>query len=171
MSNVPTIKFEVVPSPEFYRQMELLKVYPEIFDKWFYPAMEQAAEVVKDAVRPNIPVHTGQLGRALGSKVVHSKTLGTSAHIGFGKRYGMPSAPYAPAVEAGSPSHEVSARRTEDGYLHFSSQGRFTAIQSVTVPGFSGFGMLDKGLQNATPAVNALMDGAAAMVLQELATP
>ena len=164
-------KYEFIGSEALQRQIELLKYYPEIFDRHFYPAMQQAAELVKSGVRANIPVRSGRVQRALGSKLVHSKSLGTRAHIGFGKRYGQPSAPYAAALNEGAVAHEITARRTADGYLHFSSGGRFTAVGSVRHPGFSGRGFMEAGLEAATPGVDNLMDAASGRVVQELAQP
>ena len=164
-----TIKYEVIGSEALQRQIELLKFYPEIFDKHFYPAMERAVEVVKSALRSNIP--SKRVLNALGSKVIHSGTaaLGTRADIGFGKRYGMPSARFAAPLNQGAVAHMVSARRTEDGYLHFSSQGRFTAVGSIQHPGFSGYHFMEAGLEEATPGINSLIDQASEQVVQELA--
>lgn len=168
-----TIKYEVEgDNAAFQREIELLKLYPEISDKHFYPAMEKAAELVKQGIAPLLPVHTGKLGRALGSKVTHSgtSTLGTRADIGFGKRYGKPSAPYAAALNAGPVAHEVAGRRTSDGLLHFSSQGRFTSIGTIQHPGFAGLHFAESGLEAANPGINAEMDKAAEGVVQELAS-
>ena len=167
------LKYEVLgDNAAFQRQIELLQQYPEISDKHFYPAMEKAAELVKSGIRPLLPEHTGKLVRALGSKVVHSGTasLGTRAEIGFGKRYKQPSARYAAALNAGSVAHEVAGRRTDDGYLHFSSQGRFTTIGSIQHPGFAGLHFAEGGLEAATPGINAEMDKAADAVIKELAS-
>jgi hypothetical protein len=164
-------QYQFIGSEALQRQIELLKFYPEIFDKHFYPAMEKAAELVKRAVGPLLPEHTGRLGRALGSREIHSGTaaLGTRAEIGFGKKYGKPSAPYAAALNAGPRAHEVSGRRTEDGKLHFSSKGRFTTIGSIQHPGFAGFHFAEAGLEQAKPAIDAEIDKAAGAVVQELA--
>jgi len=167
------IKYEIIGSEALQRQIELLKFYPEIFDKHFYPALQQAAELVKEKIRPHLPVHTGKLGRALGSRVIHGGTsaLGTRAEIGFGKRYGMPSARYAAALNAGAVAHEVAGRRTEDGNLHFSSKGRFTSIGSISHPGFAPLAYMEAGLEDAKPGIDALMETAAGQVVQELAKP
>lgn len=168
-----SIKYEYQGTEALQREIELLKFYPEIFDKYFYPAMEKSAELVEGGIRPLLPGHTGRLARALGSKVIHSGTaaLGTRADIGFGKRYGKPSAPYAAALNAGPKPHEVSGRRTADGRLHFSSGSRFTAIGSISHPGFAGLHFAEAGLERAMPGINNLMDNAAGQVVQELAKP
>jgi hypothetical protein len=161
---------------ELQRQIELLKFYPEIFDKHFYPAMERSAELVKEGIRPLLPEHTGKLIRALGSRVIHSGTaaLGTRAEIGFGKRYGKPSAPYAAALNQGSVAHEVAGgtriKSPADGNLHFSSKGRFTSIGSVHIPQIAGLHFAEGGLEQARPAIDAEIDQAAGAVVQELAS-
>lgn len=76
------IKYEVIGSEALQRQIDLLKFYPEIFDKHFYPAMDSAAELVKKGIRPNLPEHTGRLIRALGSKVIHSGTAALGTRVG-----------------------------------------------------------------------------------------
>lgn len=168
-----SLKYEYSGTEALQRQIELLKYYPEIFDKHFYPAMEKAAELVKSGIRPNLPKHTGRLENALGSRVIHSGTaaLGTRAEIGFGKRYGMPSATYAAALNEGAVPHEETGRRTEDGRLHFSFRGRFTSIGSIRHPGFAGRHFMESGLEQATPGINAALDAAAEQVVQELAKP
>jgi hypothetical protein len=166
-----TIKYEIEGSEALQAQIEVLKFYPEIVDKYFYPALQAAAELVKAGIRPNLPHHTGRLENALGSKVIHSNTsaLGTRADIGFGKRYGMPSARYAAALNEGAVAHTVSARRTADGLLHFSSRGRFTSIGSVQDPGFAGRHFMEAGLEAAGPGMEILFSSAAEQVVQELA--
>jgi hypothetical protein len=167
-SSGPTYQFE--GSEELQRWIEVLKFYPEIFDKHFYPVMEEAAELVKAEMRPLLPSHTGRLERALGSRVIHSGTaaLGTRAEIGFGKRYGMPSAPYAAALNQGAIAHVETGRRTADGLIHFSKQGRFTSIGSVQHPGFGGLHFAEAGLEAAKPKIDVLIGNAAEATLQEL---
>ena len=164
-------RYEIIGSEALQRQIELLRYYPEIFDKHFYPALEAAAELVKNGIRSNLPVHTGRLGRALGSKAIHGRALGSYVDIGFGKRYRMPSAPYAAALNWGAVAHEVAGRRTADGYLHFSARGRFTIVGSIQHLGFSGRHFMERGLEAARPGIDALMGTAADQVLQELAKP
>jgi hypothetical protein len=165
------IKYQIIGTEAFQRQIELLRYYPEIFDRNFYPALQEAAEAVKKGIRPNLPHHTGKLDAALGSKVSHSKTsaLGTKADIGFGKRYGQPSARYAAALNEGAVPHTIIARRTADGLLHFSQRGRFTRIGSVQSPGFGGRHFMEKGLEAAGPDMDRLFSAASERVVQELA--
>jgi hypothetical protein len=167
------IKYEFEGTEALQRQIDLLKFYPEIFDKHFYPALEVAGVLTREAVRPNLPVHTGKLSAALGSRTIHSGTsaLGTRADIGFGKRYGKPSAPYAAALNAGPVAHEVAGRRREDKQLRFSSGGRYTSIGSIQHPGFAGFQFMEKGLADAMPGINTLIDQASNKVVAELAKP
>lgn len=169
MGNIPTILITPEGSAELQRQIELLKYYPEIFDQYFYPAMEDVAEITKRAIQPQI-ANFRRLQPALGSKVRHSKNLGTSAHIGFGKRYGMPSARMAAPLNQGVRPHEVTARRMEN--LHFSSRAQGHAIvKSIAHPGLTGLHFLETGLENATNAINARLAVAAEKVAQELAKP
>lgn len=165
-SSIPTVKVE--GSEELQRQIELLKYYPEIFDKHFYPAMQAAAEAVKDGIRPLIG-GMARLEAGLGSKVRHSKSLGTSAHIGFGKRYGMPSARMAAPLNQGAKPHTVNGRG--GGYLHFSSQGRHTITSQIEHPGLPAAHFMEDGLTAATPAINTRMAEAAEAVLTELSRP
>jgi hypothetical protein len=171
------IKYQIIGSEALQRQIELLQMYPEISDRAFYPAMKEAAELVKTNIRPYLPHHTGKLDRALGSKVIHSRTraLGTRADIGFGKRYKMPSAPYAAALNDGAIAHTVtghppSPKNTKkDSNLHFSSRGQFTAIGSLQVPGFAGRHFMESGLGASQTGMDALFGAAAEQVVQELA--
>jgi hypothetical protein len=165
-----TIKYEFIGSEALQRQIDLLKYYPEIYKEVFFfgSVLDNVAKLVKQSIRPNLPHHTGRLENALGSKVV-GNGLGTYVDIGFGRRYGMPSAQYAAPLNEGAVAHEVAARRTADGYLHFSSRGRFTTIGSVQHPGFSGRHFMEAGLEAALPGIDALISIAADEVVEKLA--
>lgn len=165
-SSIPTV--QITGSAELQRQIELLKYYPEIFDEHFFPAMQDAAEEVKAGIMPLIGF-SRRLQAGLGSKVRHSKTLGTSAHIGFGKRYGMPSARMAAPLNQGTTPHTVEGR---NGYLHFSSRAQGHTITSqVEIPALPARQFMENGMEAATPAVNARMKTAAEAVLTELSKP
>lgn len=159
----------ITPSPEFQRQIDLLKLYPEIFDRHFHPAMQDAAELVKETVRERTPHRTGRLQGALGSKVFHaakSVKLSTRAVIGFGKRFGMQSARIVGPVNNGAVAHEVAARNED--YMHFSSRGRHTITRSIQHPGFQGFHMLEEGLAAAESGIDARMAAAMDQVVTEM---
>ena len=183
-------QYEFIGSEALQRQIELLKYYPEIFDKYFFPALERSADLVKGAMRPNIP--SRRVRAALGSKVTHSRTsaLGTRAIIGFGKRFGMPSARFAAPLNQGAAAHKVVGKLgtggfeklakdvsknyfKTDAYLHFSSGGgtRFTTIGSIQHPGFAGRHFMEAGLEDAKPGIDNLLEQAAGQVVQELAKP
>lgn len=163
-----SIKFSVT-SPELQKQIELLSYFPEIAAKHLEPAMDKAAPIVEAAVRPNVPVKRGQLAAALGSIVILAG-LNTRAQIGFGKKYGKPSATYAAAVNYGAKPHEIVAgTRSDSKNLMFSSEGRFTKIGSVQHPGFTGYQFMDTGFTAALPAVTEIMDAAVDDIVKELA--
>jgi hypothetical protein len=150
--------------------------YAETLNKFFrtemqeilIPYLDEGAELVKAGIRPNLPHHTGKLESALGSRTVRSG-LYSYAEIGFGKRYGMPSAPYAAALNQGTVAHTETARRTEDGLLHFSSKGRFTSIGTIQQPGFGGLHFAEAGLEAATPGLDALFGTAVDEVIEKMA--
>jgi hypothetical protein len=173
------IKYQIIGSEALQRQIELLQFYPEIFDAAFYPAMQEVAELVKNNIRSYLPHHTGKLERALGSRVIHSGTsaLGTRAEIGFGKRYKMPSATYAAALNEGAVPHAIAGKSSspkntkKDSNLHFSRGERFTSIGSIQHPGFGSRRFMESGLGASAPGMDALFNAAAEKVVQELAKP
>lgn len=169
MANNPSLKFTPIGSDELQRQIDLLKYYPEIFDKHFYPAMQDAAQLVEGGIGSNISEYR-RLQPALGSKVRHSGSLGTSAHIGFGSRYGKPSARMAAPLNQGVQPHEVNARNAPN--LHFSSRAQGHAIlKSMQHPGFTGRHFMEAGLEEVTGEINGRMNAAANQVVEELAKP
>jgi hypothetical protein len=161
-----------VASPELQRQMDLLKYFPEISKKHFRPAMEQAAPLLENAIRPNVPVVTGHLRDALGSKVLGTG-LNIRARVGFGVKYTDKSAPYSAPVNAGARAHPIKpgTRKGWAKYLAIVSDKGFTLSREVQHPGFPGFKFMEKGLDAATPQIDTIMAAASEAVVQELSVP
>lgn len=157
------VKYGIEGNADLQRQIELLKFYPEIFDKHFYPAMQDAAEIVKKAISPKIPRRSGYIATTLGSKVSHSKALGTSARIGYGKRFTDFPAWYIGPLNTGSRPHDFSQAR------HVLINGKWVTMTHH--PGFSGRHFQEAGMAESTPAVNNRMAQAADQVVKELAVP
>jgi hypothetical protein len=159
------MKVAVEGNEDLQRQIELLKLYPEIFDNNFYPAMKDAAELVKNAIHPLIPVRTGYIAQTLGSRVSHSKSaaLSTSATIGYGKRFTDYPAWYIGPLNTGARPHDFSGAR------HIFINGNWVTMTHH--PGFAGRHFQEDGFEAARTAVDARMAQAAEKVVQELRVP
>jgi hypothetical protein len=147
---------------ELQGMIELLQYYPEIFDEEFYPAMKEAAELVKQQVGPLIPWRTGFIAKTLGSKVIHSGTgaLATRAVIGYGKRFTDFPAWYIGPLDTGARPHDL------DGPTHVKVKGQWKTIWHH--PGFEGRQFQERGFEASQAGVDGLMEGAAERVVERM---
>jgi hypothetical protein len=148
---------------EFQHMIELLRFYPEIYDKHMFPALAQAAELVEKGVRVNTPVKEGYIVQTLGHRIVHSGTaaLGTSATIGFSKKFSGHRASYAGPLSVGVRPHDFSQAR------HIYINGHWVTMTHH--PGFSGRHMQERGYEDTQAGVNAIIEKATDAIVQELA--
>lgn len=86
-------------------QVELLKHFPEIANRHYYPAMNRAAREVKSAIgsRMTFSDRTGAARRELTSKV-SGRGLNISARVGW---FGNVSAWYVNVLEHGADAHVI----------------------------------------------------------------
>lgn len=71
-----------IQSPDLQRQIELLKYYPEIAEKHFYPAVSGAARDTASEIQPNIPVLTGKAVSVFRAKAT-GKGLNIEGRVGW----------------------------------------------------------------------------------------
>lgn len=132
-------------------QVEMLKHFPEIANKHFYPAMHRGTSAIKGAVEPNIPVRTG-LARSEFRKAVTGKGLNITGRVGW--KYGA-KAWYINIHEYGAPPHEI-------GYV---------PALNVTIkkhPGVPARKFMERGQEQADERMNPEMASAAEAVVNEL---
>ena len=71
-----------ISSPDLTRQIELLKLYPEIAEKHFYPAVTGATRDIGALIQPNIPVLSGKARGLFRAKAV-GRGLNIEGRIGW----------------------------------------------------------------------------------------
>jgi hypothetical protein len=172
-----------VISSDVQKQLETLKLFPEIVERYYRATMNYAVKVLESSIEPLIPILSGRAVKAFGSKVtgVGMKMQGEVGFTGKGKN-----SPYwIRIVNAGARAHQ------EPGYLNkrMGSQrlsksdkesspvmriqgadGSIVFTHSISHPGFAGRHFMEAGLGAAEPKIEGLFDDANAMVIKELST-
>lgn len=133
-------------------QIEMLKLFPEIANKHFYPAMQRGTREIQNAVLPNIPVKTG-LARSEFRKAVSGKGLSITGRVGW--KYGS-KAWYVNVLESGAKAHPM-------GYVPA------LGVSIKMHPGVPALKFMEKGQAEADDKVNPEMARAAEAVVNELA--
>ena len=156
-------------SDEVDRQIELLKVYPEIADKYYRPVLMKDVQVLKDMILMGTPVRTGNAQKRLGSKVT-GKGTSLTGEVGWYGASGQ-KAWYIRFPEGGTKAHEVSPGKGHT--LHFVDRNgseHFTR-RSVQVKGISARGFVQSAWETAQSMVTQDLAMANEAVVQELAVP
>jgi hypothetical protein len=173
-----------VMSEDLDKQIMLLKVYPEIAEKHFRPAMEQATALAGVEVVSGIPVLTGYAISKFRTKVT-GKALNITGYAGWPASRGQPY--YINVVEYGAREHPLlggSTVRTKKGQAHYRKAiAKGEEIPGVHVqtrggwrtigvhPGFAARGFLKRAFESAQPGINVIMAAANEAVVNELAVP
>jgi hypothetical protein len=140
-------------SPDLDRQIELLKVYPEIVEKHFVPTLKRDVKALEARIRPTIPRLSGRAQKTFGSKVT-GKGINLTGRVGWSDR----SDPWYPNVlEYGAKAHAMNT------FVPRLSK------RIKTHPGFSARGFMQAGYKSMEPLINADLAQANEGVVQELA--
>lgn len=92
-----------IQAPDLTRQIELLKFYPEISEKHFYPAVQGAVRDMGALIRPNIPVRTGTAVSTFKTKVL-GRGINIEGRVGW---WGKGQTWYINIVEYGARAHSM----------------------------------------------------------------
>lgn len=84
-------------------QIQMLKEFPKIGNKHFYPAMHRSTNTIKSKLEPNVPVRTG-LARSEMRKAVSGSGLNITGRVGW--KYGA-KAWYINVLESGAKEHAI----------------------------------------------------------------
>lgn len=141
-------------SPDLDKQLELLRFYPEILNKYFRPALTLSVKSLETSIRPNIPVDKGKALAAFKSRVT-GKGLNLQGQVGW---WGKIDAWYIRIVESGSKAHKI-------GYVP--SLG--VSFSKRAHPGFPARGFMAAGFAALQPMINTQMAQASDRVISELA--
>ncbi len=149
-----------VTSPDLDRQMAVLKYYPEIAAKHWYPAMQGAARDLKTIIEPTIPVLTGR-ARSMFKARATGKGTNIEGRVGW---WGAGQPWYINVVEYGARPHVIRPKK-EGGFLWFGGKYRFEAFH----PGFAGRGFMARGFEQGEARVVQRVATANERIVNELA--
>lgn len=171
-------------SPDLDRQIELLKVYPEIMQKHFKPALYRSVKGMESRIRPTIPVKSGKAQASFGSKVT-GKGINLTGRVGW---YDKNDPIYPNMLEYGVKPHPLnkgtSIRKSRKKTTIFNAyasdtnrirgEGTHVMIGNrwVTMefhPGFSAIGFMAAGFSAYQPVIEALLAQANEGVVNDLA--
>jgi hypothetical protein len=140
-------------SPDLDKQIELLKLYPEIMGKHFKPALLSSVKGLEAHIRPTIPVKTGKAMKTFGSKVT-GKGIRLTGRAGWYDR----SDPWYPNVlEYGSKPHEINS--------YAPGLGKYVRKH----PGISAVGFMAAGFSAMKPVIESILAQANEGVVKDLA--
>lgn len=140
-------------APDLDRQIELLKVYPEVVEKHFVPVLKRDVKMLEARIRPTIPRLSGRAQKSFGSKVT-GKGINLTGRVGWYDR----NDPWYPNVlEYGAKAHEMNT------YVPRLSK------RIKTHPGFSARQFMRSGYKSMEPVINADLVQANEGVVNELA--
>lgn len=140
-------------SPDLDRQIELLKLYPEVLEKHFKPVLMSSVKALEARIRPNIPTKSGKAAKSFGSKVT-GKGINLTGRVGW---YDKNDPWYINVVEYGAKPHEINS---------------FVPGLGVYIkkhPGFSRRGFMLAGFSAMKPIILASLAQANEGVVKDLA--
>lgn len=140
-------------APQLDRQIELLKLYPEIVQKHFTPSLKSGVTELANEIRPNIPVASGRARKTFGSKVT-GKGINLTGRVGW---YDQDDPWYPNVIEHGAKPHAINS--------YAPGLGKYIR----THPGFSAMGFMAAGYSAMKPVIEALLAQANEGVVKELA--
>jgi hypothetical protein len=188
-----SIKVKVL-SPDVDRQIELLKLYPEIAEKYYRPAFQAVTTALTNEIRPTIPVASGRAVSKFRGKVTGTGVK-LAASIGWGVAKNAPW--YINVVEYGARDHPLlkgsdirGSRRKLFRYQRYKAAaqaigrdpgeglgvhvkiGKSGAWRTIAIhPGFAARGFMKAGAEKMAPLVDAIMGPANEAVAKELCVP
>lgn len=160
---------------ELDRQIELLKVYPEILEKHFVPVLKRDVKLLEARIKPTIPVLSGKAQRAFGSKVT-GKGVNLTGRVGW---YDKKDPWYPNVLEYGAKAHPLSKGSSIRSKKAASISGGSMSGTPVKIgdrwvtmkihPGFSARGFMKTGYESMEPLINADLAQANEGVVKDLA--
>jgi hypothetical protein len=157
------------------KQIELLKLYPEILEKHFVPVLKRDVKELETRIRPTIPVLSGKAQRMFRSKVT-GKGINLTGQVGWAN--GKKAPWYINVVEHGAKAHVIEPKgKTVSGLGKLLSGKKFGHIlhwgtvfaTHVNHPGFSKRGFMAAGFSAMQAVINADMAQASEGVVKDLA--
>jgi hypothetical protein len=157
-------------SPDVDAQIELLKLYPEISDKHYQPALKNVTEALAHEIRPQIPRGTTGRAQATFRSQVRGSGMSIQGEVGWwGKAGGE--AWYVRLLEGGAKAHEIPKVSKRSAWkpkvLHFGGVFR----RSVRHPGISGRGFMQRAWDRTQELAEREFTKANEAIVNELAVP
>lgn len=142
-------------STDVDRQIELLKYYPEVMEKFFRGSLQESVKLAEDEIRPNIPVLTSKARNTFKSRVTGSG-INLQGQVGWWGKY---TAWYINIVEYGAKAHAMNSYAPGLG------------VYIENHPGFSARGFMAAGFSAVQPLIDNKMAAASEGVVKEMAVP
>lgn len=174
-------------SSDIDKQIQLLKFYPEVMEKYFRPALVADVSKLYSKIKKTIP--RGKTGRAISKfrKSVFGKGINIEGRVGW---WGANQPWYINVVEYGAGAHPLKGGVGIHGYKkqraifetyyndpnrikmggagqHFQVNGKW--VTKEIHPGFAKRGFMEAGFSALKPMVDADMAKASQDVLNEMA--
>jgi hypothetical protein len=170
-------------APELDRQIELLKVYPEILEKHFVPVLKRDVKLLEARIKPTIPVLSGRAQRTFGSRVT-GKGIYLTGQVGW---YDRKDPWYPNVIEHGARPHALNkgastrSKKRQSIFSKFFSDPNRVHIAGAPVkigdrwvtmekhPGLSKRGFMEAGYKSMQPSILADLAKANEGVVKDLA--
>lgn len=151
-----------ITSPDLMRQIDYLKAYPDISDRFYRPVMSTSVKGLASAILPNIPVRTGRARSDFGSKVT-GKGIKMTGRVGW---YDKGDVWYPNVLEHGAVEHSIVPSKARMLAFEGSSGTVFTA--HVRHPGLRPLGFMKSGFDRLKPMIEQLFAGAAEQIVNSM---
>ncbi len=163
-------------SPDVDAQIELLKFYPEIAEKYYRPALAKDTQILHDMFLADVPLRTGKAQKALASKIT-GKGISLAGEVGWYGSRGQ-KAWYIRLIDSGTKAHEItgygSEGRGRKGMLKFpgtSQGGNVVFTKSAQHKGISARGFTQSIWNRAQSMVTQDLAQANEAIVREMAVP
>lgn len=143
-------------STDVDRQIELLKFYPEVMEKYFREALQRSVKLAESEIRPTVPVGATSKARNTFKSRVTGSGINLQGQVGW---WGKGTAWHINVVEHGAKPHTIN------NY----APGAHAYIKKH--PGFSARGFMAAGFSAVQPLIDAEMATASEGVVKEMAVP
>lgn len=147
-----SIKIDI-SSPKVDRQMEVLKYFPQLAEKYYRPAVQRDVSMLRGLIEPNIPSATGKAAATFGSKIT-GKGFRIKGQVGW---YDKNDPWYINVVEHGAKPHEMNTYAPGLGK------------RIGTHPGLSARGFLAAGYSAMQPIIEEDLAQANERIISDLA--
>lgn len=152
-------------APGIDRLINVFKLFPELAEKHYRPAVTRDVNLLRSMIQPNIPSRTGRSASTFGAKVT-GKSFNMKGQVGW---YDKSDPWYINIVEHGAVAHEITVRPREDSGVLGWGEGNFSKGHTISHPGFDMRGFMAAGYEALEPIIENDLAVANERILAEFA--